>query len=374
LARGGLLPGKRGSTRRQYPYVPRGIVVPEKETSRAHVPARSPVPSDASVNGSEPDGKYRLDVDQATAHVDSFFRAIFGSRNGCVCIGRKGQRFFDQNFPWPFGLASILSYIEIWNGKQDLYVRAALFDGSGNHTKANIVSVPAFYADLDGCHPDKLKVAPSIVVETSPGRWQGWWPTDEDLPLATVEAVNKRIAAAHKDDGCDQSGWDGTQALRIPGTWSLKRDAEVKLVTLNGARYRPSDFSDYPELPEPTEHNGEPLPDLSTVPSAGELLARPEVPDRARELFKTEPPDDAKEGWSGALFALECKLAEVGFTPAETLKVAREAACNKYERDERPLEALWRDVQKAHAKVENERAAIAALRHEAWWGVLPTVR
>lgn len=72
-----------------------------------------------------------------------------------------------------------------------------------------------FYADLDECDPNKLDIKPTIVIQSSPGRYVGYWLTDEPVP----EELNRRMSYYI---GADNSGWDRSQVLRIPGTLNLK--------------------------------------------------------------------------------------------------------------------------------------------------------
>ena len=96
------------------------------------------------------------------------------------------------------------------------------------------------------------------------------------------------------------------------------------------------------------EGTEEPLPDLTELPNGMELLGRPDVPERIRELFSNEP----KGEWSGPLWELEHRLREAGFTAAETLAVCWGSACNKYERDGRPIEDMWKEILKNYANAK----------------------
>jgi hypothetical protein len=317
----------------------------------------------SSLNGLPPET-------QGTLSRRQFFEWVFGKSSGYVCISRKRLRrpdeseeeykrannWHDENFPWPDGIDGVLSYLDLWDGKQELYYRAQLFDGSGKHTKANVTAAPVAFADLDDCLPDRLLIPPTVLVESSPGRHQGLWRLVEGTTPEQAEGISKRIAHHHKPDGADGGGWDLTQALRVPCSENLKPERQlpdgsapvVRVVAWNDATYPPEAFDVYPPLAadSPTGAQDAPIPDTLPTDSAEELLARDSVSERARELFSTEPGGE----WSGPLWSLESLLREAGLTPEETFIVCRQAECNKYERDGRGDLPLWNEIVKNFAQ------------------------
>lgn len=97
-------------------------------------------------------------------------------------------------------------------------------DGRGRRAE-HVVSVRALYVDLDGApYPERWHLAPSLVVATSPGRWHAYWSVDaiasgwgasEGMPLAEVEAAQRRLAALYS---ADPSCIDLPRVLRLPGS------------------------------------------------------------------------------------------------------------------------------------------------------------
>jgi hypothetical protein len=88
------------------------------------------------------------------------------------------------------------------------------------------------YADLDECDPKTLDLKPTIAIESSPGRYVGYWLCDKQVP----EELNQRLAY---HIGADNSGWDRTQVLRVPGTKNLKykKKPSVKILWSDGPQY-----------------------------------------------------------------------------------------------------------------------------------------
>ena len=81
-------------------------------------------------------------------------------------------------------------------------------------------SAPAPWADFDEGAPEALPLPPSIVVETSPGKYQALWLLKNPCNnLAEVEDINRAIAALHN---ADANACDRARVLRLPGFQNLK--------------------------------------------------------------------------------------------------------------------------------------------------------
>ncbi|APW47338.1 DNA-primase RepB domain-containing protein [Rhodoferax antarcticus] len=87
---------------------------------------------------------------------------------------------------------------------------------------ANVISVRALWADLDGSPLQPVLDAhyPDIVVESSPGRWHTHWLTN-DCPLADFKLRQKQIAAKFKGD---PNVCDLPRVMRLPGFWHQKAE------------------------------------------------------------------------------------------------------------------------------------------------------
>src|SRR5215217_4752114 len=107
--------------------------------------------------------------------------------------------------------------------------------------KANAALLLALYADGDGARVRDGMPEPTAVVESSPGREQFYWGLESPMPPQEAELLNRRLAFAM---GADESGWDLTQLLRVPGTPNHKYPEApiVKVVTLREKRYDPEEL------------------------------------------------------------------------------------------------------------------------------------
>jgi len=116
--------------------------------------------------------------------------------------------------------------------------------------KANAAPLLALYADGDGARVRDGMPEPTAVVQSSPGREQFYWGLESPMPPQEAELLNRRLAFAM---GADESGWDLTQLLRVPGTPNHKYPEApiVKVVTLREKRYDPEELcAMLPPLPE----------------------------------------------------------------------------------------------------------------------------
>jgi len=148
---------------------------------------------------------------------------------------------------------------------------------------------PWAWADFDEVDPRKLDPKPTVLWQTSPGRYQGLYLLKRPVTGAEVEKINRRIAIATKSD---PSGWDAGQVLRVPGSRNYKYEGapKGKIIYVNGPKYEPSDFARI-ELPDEAE-----LDDLEELPFQKTFEEwRSVLPARAIQLLET-PPEQVRKG------------------------------------------------------------------------------
>lgn len=306
---------------------------------------------------------------EARRDREVFFRSVFGQNEGEFCIGvsivpppgsrrKMHQRFFH----YPTQLEEALDLIDANIVRADLYFCPQLLNSKEKLSKHTVEMCPSVWADLDNCLPSKLLVEPTIVWETSPNRFQAIWRLEEVAVPQDAESLSRRIAYYHAGDGADRSGWDLTQFLRIPRTGNFKyRDeldptnpAIVQVVGGTAAKYRPEDFKKYPEVKR-AEFLDLPLPEMPTEePLEIVQRYRRQINPQVFDLFATEP----KGTWSEHLWRLLMLCFEAGMELPEVFRVADEAACNKYKRDGRDIEYLWKDVCRAYVRMQQNIGAV----------------
>jgi hypothetical protein len=246
--------------------------------------------------------------------------------------------------------------------------------------KENVQTARVLWADLDECPPESLLVKPSVVIETSPQRYHAYWRLQGLEAALDVQRINKRIAYYHKEEGCDTSGWDLTQLLRIPGS-NNQKGTDIHSVRMhtadNNAVYSLEDFDAYPALAAET-FTPKPMPAQVKTGTAGTPAEAPitgpailksyesRLPPQAFTLFEKAPLAQRR---SHNLWALQQLLFAAGLSEEEVFVVVKEAACNKFAHSD---ELTWKEVQRASAYFRGELLTTEEqLKHEERDLVLP---
>jgi hypothetical protein len=288
--------------------------------------------------------------------IGSFFKLAFGQEaTGFICIailGRTGnqRKLTEYYFQYPNELPAIVATVERLRLEGDVYFCPQLLERR-KRNKDSVKYCTSAWADLDACEPEQLIVEPTIIVESSPGRYQALWRFAEPQAPYDAEDVSMRIAYRHADEGADKSGYDLSQLLRIPGTPNYKYPGEpiVPLAEVNRAMYTLDDFEVYPEVRH-SEHLKLPMPDKENLPTGDALdilqSYRHSLNPLAFQLYSVRP----EEEWSSNLWKLEMLCFEAGMAREEVFYVASHSACNKYRRDGKDPAHLWSEVCRAFVK------------------------
>lgn len=191
------------------------------------------------------------------------------------------------------------------------------------------------FADLDECKVNEIPIKPTILIESSPGRYVGYWYTDGPVP----EELNRRLTYFV---GADPSGWDWSQVLRMPGTKNHKYDNKptVKIVWSDGPRYEVSRL-DKMVPPLQTEEGREKGGDAQDIYDEYEKFM-------SRELRKELTNPRVQQGKrSEVLWKMIHECVELGMTKEETFTLLWDNEWNKFH-DRRGGEGmLERQIDKA---------------------------
>lgn len=146
-----------------------------------------------------------------------------------------------------------------------VYITGNYTDGYGRATR-NIKRIVTVVADLDHGLPPTLPLQPTLIVETSPGKYQAWWSLADGDALTHDEHRNMhgRLVA---DYGADPRASGIARVYRVPGFWHLK--GEPFLVRIAGGTLRHVDRNSLLSafLPMPSRAVKDFLPPRATVPS-----------------------------------------------------------------------------------------------------------
>jgi hypothetical protein len=272
----------------------------------------------------------------------NFFCIAYGPRNG------DRRKFREEFFQFPSEVPQALELINEVHQGHNVWFSPMLYERR-KRVKETVVFTPCAWADADTCEPEFFKQTPTIVLETSPGRYATFWMFERPADPDDAEELSQRIAYAHSEDGADRTGWNLAKLLRFPFTYNYKYASTpiVKVVEANRKRYRLDDF-DYPEIAT-FAYSDIPMPDITGIDGL-DLLEnkRLQMTPTIWRLYQEQLPEG--QSWSEPLWKLELLLFEAGFDKAQVFCIVQDAACNKYEKKGMPLRLLWKDVCRAEAK------------------------
>ena len=107
------------------------------------------------------------------------------------------------------------------------------------------------WCDIDAAPPGRFKPPPSILLKTSPGRYQGIWKWDKLYEATQAEAYSHALTYRF---GGDPGGWSITKYLRLPYTFNHKKQYDQPRVALISLNLKP--IKDRPELIKGINLNG----------------------------------------------------------------------------------------------------------------------
>jgi hypothetical protein len=302
---------------------------------------------------------------QEQAVLYAFFEYLFGTDEGYVVIATirppaRNDTFKEQYFEWPRKQNEMLEYIDLVTPTHNVYFCINVLS-TPRRKKSNAIAQNLIWADLDTAPPDQLEIPPQCVIESSPNRFQGIWRLDQKIDPALASQYAKRIAYLHADLGVDKSGHDVTQLLRVPGTYNFKYQFEsdsprVELRSMVDTLL-PIDLFEALPPAHVTDEDIEniPVPYGDELPSPEMILHKKEnvlIQLGLKPAFARYYTEEPLQDWSSSLWALLGICFDAGMEAVEAFVIAKNAKCNKYERDNRPDSHLWRDVLKK--QVEHE--------------------
>lgn len=288
-----------------------------------------------------------------------FFDYLFRNKEGWLCIAYspKKDTFHQKFFEWPVERDNVSQFVEQVSHGNNVWFAVCLFK-EAKRDRELAVDNNLVWADLDYIHPTTLEPKPSCVIRTSEARFQALWRLNQEVPWDVAQDYSRKIAYKYE---ADKSGWDAGQLLRVPYTANYKpeyvvdgKPPPVELLWAEEDLLSTTPF-DAIYLPDADRNNGaspdQPLPDPATLPNIDSIIyAYKDSIDRSNGffiLYDQEP--SMSDDWSKRLWRLINVCFEVGMNEVETFVVASKAKCNKYERDNRPIAYLWKEVLKASA-------------------------
>lgn len=201
--------------------------------------------------------------------------------------------------------------------------------------KGYAVAPKLLYADLDAANPKECALKPTIALESSPGRFVGFWVVDEPIE----EQLNRRLSYSI---GADVSGWDFSQVLRVPNTKNYKytNTPRVRILWNDGPTYEVKRLNRV--IPRMKNVMGQELDDKA--PAIFKKYEKKMPRWVRRELLNGKPQQGVR---SEVIWKLQNELIEVGLSRDEVFELIWACPWNKF-RDRRDgPDQLWRELDKA---------------------------
>jgi hypothetical protein len=309
--------------------------------------------------------------------VKEFIEKVLGTASGNAFVSRASGKTasgklninIHNTFKYPEQLEEMIAYAE-QHAKEDVYLSPLLY-GDKRNDKGNIARTPenaltsqTIYMDSDLCPPEKFRLMPSIHVVTSKGRGHDYWVLDKPVDAKRAAEIAHKITTAHREDGCDPSGWSANKVLRLPNTVNTGHGfPESVLAEISGTVYT------FEEMENAYEHiDVYERPIMGRVTDAVEIVEPSDLPDYTNALNKVpadvlelalqEPVLGPGGNRSEMRYRLLCELFRLGdlITHDEALTIAWNApASRKWSlEDPRGFNGLLAEANKAWLDVQWE--------------------
>lgn len=276
-------------------------------------------------------------------------------------VKRKQSWKEPKGFAWPDDRAKIEAHLTA-HADDDLYFTPCVFE-MNERREEYATAETRLWADLDLVDPRTIEddIRPSVAWESSPGSYQAVWIMNEaNVGASWAGRENQKLS---KHVGADQSGWDTTQLLRVPGSVNNKptrikngKAPRGKLLWADGPR-----------------HEWEPFEALADIEGAdskamddaldAELLAgidrhsvwarvKNQVSSQVRQYVRmrdSEGLDRSEVAWQ-----IERELADAGATLVEMVAIMQPLVWNKFEGRRDELKRLVIECSKALAQRDED--------------------
>lgn len=277
--------------------------------------------------------------------LNSFFRTVITAKSGWLCIAHakiedtdeKTTKSWTENFfSYPDELHVAINHIHKLGSEYDIYYSPYLFTEQKS-TKASALVGRTIQADLDESNVLTIQQKPTILVETSAGRHQGYWILKDELTKEEHESLSKRLT--YSIPRCDRSGWFISKKLRVPETYNHKYTSGpqyIRVVDSGGKVYSSGELQ---ETTSPTELFGKSTPieiDEENLEWANEALKLEDGPQELLSRIRSSVPNVAarynlvQKDRSAALWALYMALFRAGLSKEKVLYLAYHSVNNKF--------------------------------------------
>jgi DNA-binding transcriptional ArsR family regulator len=306
--------------------------------------------------------------------MKQFLQRVWGDGKGWVFVGYKNHATGDweqKNYQYPDQLDTIIKESKEKNTIYSSYFCPHLFKAKGRRVKDNSLPTLVLWVDKDAGALTDFTPRPTFCWQTSEGKWQALWLLDTELDIEKAEVINKKLIGMCKGD---KGGWHAGKYLRMPETINHKYKPAYHGMVLwdDGPQYKAEQFV---TIEAPKDEFQEAIQDIMDIPDLPKKIPSfsdaivahgRHIPKVAWELLQQEPKKG--EDWSDKIWRLESLLIKADIPIEHVFAIVKGSPWNKYERDGRPDEHLWKEIYKAY----KEKAVIVPedeLEDLPWMGL-----
>lgn len=276
-------------------------------------------------------------------------------------------------FEWPSSQNEIVFKAKQLATTHNVYFSAHLFKAPVSE-KANVLPSRTIQADLDSADVYSLPIQPTVLLETSPGRFQAFWVLRNDpgldVPTDELERISCKLTYSIMD--CDRSGWSLGHRVRLPDTinWKYENPHHVNVVSVATRRVELDTFEALPEVEreqrEQLEIDAEwlqlPHTELAMRPmeTVVDLVKEGKLSSAAQRSFSHAAKDRSEALWH---FMCACFSANLGRDTVYWLSFNCEN--NKFlDRRYGGVRDLRKDILRAERHVNTKTLDIKKTAHE----------
>ena len=189
-------------------------------------------------------------------------------------------------------------------------------DGRGRSNE-NVIRIRAYFADFDGAElPERWALTPSILVESSPGKYHAYWLLSDSPELDNSE-FNRQQEAIARAVGSRPNDCKGlSRVMRVPGFIHHKQGAVLsRLLDDNGRTYTVAQVRKaYPV----------PRVEKATIPRYHAPASSADVPSPQKIMEVVLRNADLAEGRNNTAFKIACQIRDNGYPLHEAERVMRD--------------------------------------------------
>lgn len=273
-----------------------------------------------------------------------------------LALRHNGTEWSHEWYNWPQDLDKIVLRAESAAEEYDVYFSSHLFKAK-QATKDNVLPSRTIQADLDNAIVPQNN-APNIVVETSPGRHQGFWILQNPAEPDDLEDISRDLTYSIPD--ADRSGWSIGHKMRIANTLNHKYQGEpkpVKVVSAELQKYLSAKVrSNRNRTIKPDAESWTPAP--VTGPRALWAKTKSQLPRKVQTTYDSRQQDRSVTLWN-----LMLALFHAGLTRDEVFALAKATPNNKWTDNKYHADLdLAKDVLRAEERVATGSADSATVR------------